>query len=132
MWIEQLLARTDTSAVSRSVRNSSSMDDVWFVAGALFAIAAFGAGLYYWDLYRKKFVRRGGNPKSLFLELCRAHQLSRPERDLLLRIAQAKRPGRPALLFVEREIFDKITQSRSAESHAVAALSDKLFGREEG
>ena len=128
MWNYWLFAGADFGEISRSARDSGSMGDAWFVVAVLVAVVALGGGLYYWTQRRKIFLQKSNNPRSLFLELCHLHQLSRAERSLLLRAFEARQPSQPAIMFVDPNLLGAIKQSPSPDSQAYAALADKLFG----
>lgn len=49
--------------------------------------------------------RNTNSPRQLFLDLCKAHELSRHERSLLRRLAQQHQLDQPSLLFVEPSWF---------------------------
>jgi len=49
--------------------------------------------------------RNSNSPWHLFLDLCKAHKLSRRERNLLQRLAQQYRLDQPAMLFIEPSWF---------------------------
>ena len=128
MWNYWLIAGADFGDISRSARDSGSMGNTGFIIAVLFGIVALGGGLYYWTQRRKISLQKSSNPRSLFLELCHLHQLSRSERSLLLRAFDARQPSQPAIMFVDPSILSAVKQSPSPDSQAYAALADKLFG----
>ena len=109
-------------------RRSSSLTDNRFLIGVFLAIGLFWIGLYYWDKHRKQIRRDGHNPKSLFLELCRSHQLSRSERSLLLRVAEMKQLNQPTAIFIDPAILGSLAASSSSGAGEYKALLEKLFG----
>jgi hypothetical protein len=73
------------------------------------------------------------NPRVLFKALCRAHELDRAARRLLMRIARAQELNPPARLFLEPKLFElqrlgPAFQSRQAE---IESLASKIFGDRE-
>ncbi len=124
-----LLSAADLGkAFTNYSKRSSSLSDNWFIFAAFAAIAVFWVVLFYWDKYRQKLVRRGQNPKTLFVELCRAHSLNRVERSLLSRIAEAKQLSMPSLLFVDPHILQNVAANTRSNSKEIRLLAKKMFG----
>jgi hypothetical protein len=57
-------------------------------------------------LNRQEGRRLFNSPKQLLRSLCRAHELTRAQRRLLLQIARSQGMSQPASLFLEPERFD--------------------------
>jgi hypothetical protein len=90
---------------------------------AVLAIAAFWAGIYFWDRRRRPTAPAPGT--GLFGDLCRVHQLSREERDVLHRVTTGL-PS-PAVVFVDPQLLDRLGDSHPADAVACAALRGRLF-----
>jgi len=124
-----LLANVEAfRAAARYMQRSASLSESWFTIAAVAAIIQFWLALVYWDRYRKQPVRQEDRPKSLFLELCRAHKLSRAERGLLSSIVDAKHLKQPAIVFVDPGVLGDPAGSSAPETRACAELAGKLFG----
>jgi hypothetical protein len=127
-----LLANADMSSAGRSAKRyssqSSSLSNNWFLIAAILTIGALWFGLYYWDRYRKNLASKGDSPKSLFLELCRAHKLSRSERTVLLQIAEKSKLQNPAMIFVDPSVLRILSRSNGSNSELFSDLAGKLFG----
>ena len=90
----------------------------------LAAVAAFWLGLYLWDKRRKP--RPGAAAAGdLFDDLCRAHELSWADRDLLMRAAAG---GRPAAVFIDPDALARFAAASPADGPACKALRSRLFG----
>lgn len=114
--------------IARSSYHSTTMSDNLFLISWMGLIVAFWVGLYYFDKWRKNRSGLVGSAKSLFLELCRTHGLSRKERSLLLRAAKLYQPLEPAVIFVDPQILARCEKAPSPEKEGYAGLSAKLFG----
>jgi hypothetical protein len=128
-----LIASVNIGEVSKSARSMSSLSKnleliVWVAIG----IVGLWAALHYWGRYRDRILRRGDSPQSLFLELCRVHRLSHPERTLLMQAATAAKLAEPAVAFVNPQVLGAIKGSVSADAQERRVLMEKLFGRESG
>jgi hypothetical protein len=112
-------------AVRERLNSASSSRDtaVLFMAGL--AIAAFWAGLYFWDRHRRPAPT--ANPlMGLFADLCRVHSLSH-EQKLLLQ-AVAGEHSNPAIVFVDPHFLDHHRQVHPAAAAACDELRAQLFG----
>ncbi len=126
-----LLANTDLGrSFSRYSRRSGSLSENWFLVAVFVAIPVLWGALTYWDKYRKRHAPSGNNPKSLFLELCRAHTLSRADRSLLLKAAETRRLKQPAMVFIDPAILRELAAARSADAGAYRQLAKKVLGAE--
>jgi hypothetical protein len=102
----------------------------WFlIVVGIFVVLAVVARV----LGRHDKHRLFNSPQALFKALCRAHELDRSARRLLLRIAHAQQLNPPARLFLEPALFDlqrlgPAFQSRQTE---IEALAGKIFGQRE-
>ena len=125
-----LLAAADWSKISQSAsKRSISFSDHWFLIGTVVAVGALGIGLYLWDKHRKRILTDEKNPKSLFFDLCRSHQLSRAERALLTQAAELKQLEQPALMFVDPQLLGSLAGARNPEAEGFRELLGKLFGK---
>lgn len=127
-----LFAAVDLSAVSRGAqaKRSISLADNWFLIAAVLGIAAVWIGLYFWDKHRKRLKRASSSsPKSLFLELCQAHQLNRTERSRVAHVAAEKQLSHAGLVFVDPLLLQDFAQGDDPEHEEYALLLRKLFGQ---
>jgi hypothetical protein len=100
----------------------------------LLLLIVAGMALAVWGLSRlaarRDRDRRIHSPKALFSELCQAHGLDRPARQLLLALARQHGLAHPAQIFVQPELCSAPSgagplQSRRAE---IESLRGRLFG----
>jgi hypothetical protein len=113
--------------IPRSLQRSTTMSDNLFLMTWIGLIVAFWVGLYYFDKWRKSRGGVVGSGKSLFLDLCRVHGLSRQERSLLLKAAKLHQPLEPAVIFVDPQILARCTTAPPPDNEGYASLSAKLF-----
>jgi len=129
-----LLAQMDRfKEMGRNFRGEDaavSTSDLWALAAAVTLIVATVLVLYL-SLGRRDRQRKRNSPHGLFLELCKAHELTRAERKLLEGVAAGLRLTDPGQLFVRPELLDGLPdEPGSMEQRAVAhSLAAKLFGR---
>ncbi|HEY2411607.1 MAG TPA: hypothetical protein VGI40_05170 [Pirellulaceae bacterium] len=73
--------------------------------------------------------RNSNSPWQLFIDLCKAHKLSRRERRLLQRLAGQHPLDQPAMLFVEPSWFsaDKIGPNCGCHFDELFRLRNRLF-----
>ncbi len=92
---------------------------------AIFGVTALAIGVLIAIVsrYLNARDRRYCNPKGLFVELCKAHGLSRGDAMLLRRIAKSQQVGQPAMLFLDPDRF-----SEDDGEGEVSLLRDKIFG----
>jgi hypothetical protein len=129
-WI---LAAAD---MARSLQNyqkrSFSFKENWLVLVVIGGVIVLGIGLYYWDKYRKEFIQKAnssGSPKSLFLDLCNMHELTRAERAFIQHAGEKKHLDDPALAFLDPQVLGELGRGHTGEAAAYAQLVIKLFGR---
>lgn len=102
---------------------SSRDTAVLFMAGL--AIAAFWAGLYFWD--RRRRPAPTANPLiGLFADLCRLHALSHDQKVILQ--AAAGQSANPAVVFVDPQFLERFREAHPAEVVACDQLLEQLFG----
>jgi len=81
------------------------------------ALLCVAAGALIWGLHWLSKRQEGWlsrpNPRRLFRELCKTHQLSRHDRQLLTQLAEASDIGQPSELFLRPDLFE--TDSLAAE-----------------
>jgi len=121
-----LIASFDGLQAARERLNGtgSSRDTaVLFMAGL--AIAAFWAGLYFWD--RRRRPAPAANPLiGLFADLCRLHSLTH-EQKLLLQAAVGQ-SANPSIVFADPQILERFRETHPAEVAACNELLEQLFG----
>jgi hypothetical protein len=74
--------------------------------------------------------RRISSPRALFAQLCHAHSLAWPERQLLRRLAREQKLGMPAMLFIEPECFEpsRWSPAMRARRRDLDQIRRRLFG----
>ncbi|HEX6985808.1 MAG TPA: hypothetical protein VF170_10540 [Planctomycetaceae bacterium] len=91
---------------------------------AVIAVAAFWAGIYFWDLRRRSAPAPKG--PGLFGDLARVHRLSDADRELLRRATVGL--SNPAVAFVDPEVLDRYAFAHPADATGCDALRERLFG----
>jgi len=128
--LEFLIARSDAfQSISRSARRSASSNNSTFFYLLIGAIALVWGGLYLWDKWRSSQTGHTGSPKSLFVELCNAHHLTRPEQSLLLKAIKSLDLDEPAMVFADPRMIASLATAPGGEAEYYGHLSTKLFGR---
>ncbi len=121
-----LVASFDGLQAARQRLNSTGSPRdtaVLFMAGL--AIAAFWAGLYFWD--RRRRPAPSANPLiGLFADLCRVHSLSHEQKILLQ--AAVGQSANPSVVFVDPQILERFREAHPAETDACDELIERLFG----
>ncbi len=127
-----LLGQTDRfSAMGRQFRHGRENSD--FTSAIILSIVLALVGVTAWLIvkYLSRKEKAGyRNPKELFLDLCRAHQLNRRERALLLQLAQDHQLAQPAAIFLSPRLFESAQEpdSEAAQREALLQIRDRLFG----
>ena len=114
-WISPLTAPVPPAVLSR---------EAIITIVALLAVAAFWAGIYFWDRHRRPSDPPAGT--GLFGDLCRLHQLSREERELLHRVTAGM--PLPSVVFVDPEALDRLSDKHPVDAIACTRLRNRLFG----
>ena len=117
--------------VSESFRAGSQ--GIWIFVTFFIFLIALAAGLIYFDIYvRQRNKADLDNPRFLFIELVRAHELNRTEKQFLTDFADESNLEDPLPLFIEPEYFlTALDDERFRESYrTIAYLLKKLFGIE--
>ena len=128
MEIIGILANLDGyESGGRYLNRVGSSSANWFLLVAVIAIALLWVFLFYWDKFRKQFAKRVDNPQMLFVELCKAHELTLAERSLLMKVINLSHLTQPTLVFINPEIIGTMTESGNTEAAEYAKLSRKLF-----
>ncbi len=81
-------------------------------------------------MMRQERRRRYHSPRALFKQLCKAHNIQRAERSLLLKLAQFRQVELPTQLFFESQHFDPQTLDNRFHDDLprLAELRTTLFG----
>ena len=128
-----VLAAVDLSRIAQSAQDSRSVAEVAFVLLAMLGVfAVFWLLMYLWNRYRREVARAASDPRALFYELCRAHHLSRQERNLLWNAAIHYRLEHPALVFALPHYLHQLADANEPRSPACARLAVRLFGSTAG
>lgn len=134
MNLAGLILLADSQAIrniARGVQAKQSQLDVGGMLTAVFIFCCFFVGVWLVSRMMSRHDRAVSyhNPRLLFRDLCRSHQLSRSERQLLRRLARSYRLNQLALVFVEAERFnaDALGPAWRDDQARLRALRDRLF-----
>lgn len=112
----------------------SSMWD-WLQGEVLFHVAVIGAAamLLWWGInwaeqWRARRLLYARTPRALFRELCRAHGLSRADRQLLAAVLETVPSHQCCRVFVDRRIIDGFARMHPADADECRYLARVLFG----
>jgi hypothetical protein len=109
----------------------------WISGELLFHLAVMaGAMLLVWlgvtfvERFRFRFRLRFGvpAPQGLFRELCRAHELTRSDRQLLGLVCQDVTPDQCCRVFIDSRVIDAYSRAHPALAEECRRLSQRLFG----
>ncbi len=110
-------------------RPQSSWSQYLLWIAAIGAVALVVVGFHLWNSSRKSRDRgETASPEDLMAELCKAHELSRNEQSLLMKIARDQQLAQPAALFIDPQPFDRAVDGPDMDGHACRALRVRLFG----
>ena len=129
-----LLAEGPSRVVSFSepIRRGSAAEMDWgsLATVVLVLVAALLVATWTTRAVQAWRKRWHDSPTRLFLDLCRAHQLNRHERRLLLRMARLQRLPRSADLFLAPQCFDveQLTPALTRQAAQLQVLRTRLFG----
>ncbi|GAB4151102.1 MAG: hypothetical protein Tsb009_26330 [Planctomycetaceae bacterium] len=112
---------------AHSRRSGGWSDTLWFLSLVLLAVGFFVL-MYYWDKIKVTFVRPETPEEILFHELCKLHNLSKVECELLTKIVEQASPPQPAFVFVDRTLMVNYSRQPNAPKRTCAALMKKLYG----
>lgn len=131
LWYCLLADGNPFSHMGRNFRGGSGRLAFGELAVLLVILVAIGG--IVWLLVRHFNARdRVGyrSPRALFQELCQAHQLDRPQRQALKRLARQQQLGQPARLFLEPERLAEqcLHQSSPDARRMLQSLRSRLFG----
>lgn len=137
-WTESaltLLAEGDPFGnMGRNFRGEEAQVDFYEVTTGLAFLVALvvGALLLTKLLSRQDRLRRCNSPRSLFKELCRAHSLSRHERQLLKQLSLDHGLEDPLSLFLDPSRFRDagLLAAWQPRRQQVRDLGERLFGAE--
>ena len=110
-------------------RPQSGLSQYLLWIGAIGAVALAVVGFHLWNVSRKS--RNQGEtaaPEDVMAELCKAHELSRIEQTLLMKIARSQQLAQPAVLFIDPQPFERAGDEPDLDAHSCRALRVKLFG----
>jgi len=106
----------------------------WIPTEFLFHLAVVtGAGFLLWvgvnwvERLRLRFYVNAQTPKALFRELCRAHGLSRADRQLLNLVADEASPELRCRVFIDSRVLGQFAAAHPDEADACRFLARRLF-----
>jgi hypothetical protein len=110
-------------------RPQSTLSQYMLWIAAIGAVALAVVGFHLWNVSRKSRDRgETASPEDLMAELCKAHELSRIEQTLLMKIARDQQLAQPAALFIDPQPFARAVDEPGVDAHVCRALRVKLFG----
>ncbi|HEX7450607.1 MAG TPA: hypothetical protein VF306_23805 [Pirellulales bacterium] len=105
--------------IARGMQSRQAQVDVGGLTSALLIFCLFFVSV--WGVSRlvgrKERAVSCLDPRALFRELCRTHQLSRSDRQLLRHLALEYKLAQPSLLFVEPDRFDVAELGEAWQKH---------------
>ena len=129
MGVLRLLAQADPLRAARQQLGQTSwLAANWVPLAAVAVVILFWVGLYVW--WPRRWAAGAGtdDPRSLFLELCRAHRLDRDRCALLWKVAQHQHAEQPAQVFVDPSLLSRYAEEHAGDADGAAALAKRLFG----
>ncbi|TWU42833.1 hypothetical protein [Novipirellula artificiosorum] len=112
MFLTALIAETRMAEISMQYSETtvdSGMSAIWLVLAAAILVGLVFAGYRVYRTHTQSL----NCPKSLFVELCRAHRVNRAGTKMLQSIATASALEQPASLFLGESLFDAaVTQAK--------------------
>ncbi len=106
----------------------------WIPTEFLFHLAVVtGAGFLLWigvnwvERLRLRFYVNAQTPKALFRELCRAHALSRADRQLLKVIADEASPELRCRVFIDSRVIEQFAVVHPDDADECRFLARRLF-----
>ena len=106
------------------------MDDLFMLLAIVSAVVLVGWLLSRFARHERR--RRTNSPRTLFQELCQAHQLDRQSRKLLLRLAKHQELIHPASLFIDPRRFapGQLPELQPSQLRRLESLRLQLFAEE--
>jgi hypothetical protein len=77
---------------------------------------------------RESRSRYGRSPEALFLDLCRAHRLSRIDRQMLTVVAQTLPGEQCCRVFIDAQVLQHFAREHPADAEGCMDLVRRLFG----
>jgi hypothetical protein len=97
-------------------------------------VVVSGAAILLWlgvnwvDRLRLRRALNAQTPQALLRELCRAHRLSRADRQFVAQIAEESPAGQSCRVFIEPRIIDEYAGAHPAAAEQCRCLAKRLFG----
>ncbi len=127
-----LLAQSALNRMGSRIRGDHAKLGASDVLVVLAIVAIVVAGIWVLTrlIARQDRDRRYHNPRALFRELCRTHQLNTKERRFLRQVATYQRLKQPALLFVQPDRLQpsELGRHQRAQKALLKTLRKQLFG----
>jgi hypothetical protein len=125
-----LAASSPVFAVSNRLTRWLSGELLFHLAVIAGAVILVWLGVTFVERFRFRFRMRFGvpAPQSLFRELCRAHGLTRSDRQLLGLVCQDVAPDQCCRVFIDSRVIDTYSRSHPALADECRRLSKELFG----
>ena len=127
-WNGLLAAAEPVGALGGYLNRAGSLREnlLFILFGA--AIVSLWAGLFLWERHRKRRPAKLAEKILLFDELCAAHALTKEEIVCLREIAKLHQLAEPALLFVQPDRLQVLSQQRPDHAARFDRLRGRLFG----
>lgn len=115
-------------AISQHMHRANSSHEMKYFLVATVAIVLLWLGLQWFNRWQRDQRLRAQTPRALFYELCRAHNLSRMERNLLAQAVADAPPAEMCLVFIDPRILGRLSIDNTPEADSYARLAKKLLG----
>jgi hypothetical protein len=128
MMILPLASMTPVLAAGNRLTKWLSGELLFHLAVIVGAVVLVWLGITFVERFRIRLRPGGQSPQGLFRELCRAHALTRAERQLLSLISDAVPPRQCCRVFIDGRIIDDYSRAHPALAEQCRRLSQTLFG----
>lgn len=125
-WLILANANLGKAFQSHTRRSASGSINFWYLSIAVLVIGFFIL-LANWSRIKARIVGEPPPEQLLFNDLCKLHNISDQERQLLQNAIENKTVPQPAYVFVDRTVLTKFAEQKSAQQ-TYATLIEKLFG----
>jgi hypothetical protein len=92
------------------------------------AVVLVWLGITFVDRFRIRLRPGANTPQALFRELCRAHGLTRADRQLLTLISDESPPAQCCRIFIDVGLIEAYSLAHPALAAECRSLSQRLFG----
>jgi hypothetical protein len=123
-----LAARSPVLALSNRLTRWLSGELLFHLAVVAGAVFLVWLGVTFVERFRFRLRFGVQTPQALFRELCRAHALTRSDRQLLGLVSQDVAPDQCCRVFIDSRVIDAYSRSHPAVADECRSLSQRVFG----